>query len=296
MIFTSISNPHTYMNLVLDLKRRLLLLVLTFIIGYLIFGVISAIVLGRFGSDSTPAMRIVAVMQDILLFIVPALLTAVILTRRPASLLAIDRKIPSLPLLCGLGALFAAIPAMNLVIWLNQQLPLPEGMASTMQQLEYKAEDMIRALQGPHTIPNLIMSVLIVGIFAGLSEELLFRGALQRIMVTGGVGPHAAIWITGCVFSLMHMQIYGFVPRMLLGVMFGYALWWTGCLWVPVIMHIFNNTLFLVGDYLIPDINDAIPAYTVIYSMVAVISAITTLLFLRLMRRSAALETEHPAL
>lgn len=274
------------MNLVLDLRRRLLLLVLTFVVGYLMFGVLSAIVLGRFGMDSTPAMRIVTVFQDILLFIMPALLTALILTRQPAQLLAIDRKIPAVPLLCGMGALIASIPAMNLVIWLNEQLPLPAALAQTLQHFEANAQAMVQTLQGPHTVPNLVMSVLIVGVLAGLSEELLFRGALQRIMVTGGVRAHAAIWITACVFSLMHMQIYGFVPRLLLGALFGYALWWTGSLWVSVILHMFNNTVFLIGAYFLADFNEASPVRTATDVVMIVASAFLTALFVRMMRIS----------
>ncbi len=275
------------MNLALDLKRRLLLLMLAFVIGYFIFGVMSALVLGRFGSDSTPAMRIVAVFQDILLFIIPPLVTAVIITRRPAELLSLTRPVAAMPLVLGLCAMVAAMPAMDTVIWLNQQLPLPQGLSSTMQQLESNAETMVKALQGPHTMPDLIMSVLIVGVFAGFSEELLFRGALQRILTTGGVRPHAAIWIAACVFSLMHMQIYGFVPRMLLGAMFGYALWWTGSLWVPMIMHIFNNTLFLIGDYIHAGFNRADGISSVGDAALAIASAATAALLIWLMRRAS---------
>ncbi len=281
------------MNLVLDLKRRLLLLALSFVIGYFIFGIISSVVLSRFGADSTPAMRIVAVFQDIMLFIIPALITAVIITRQPASLLALDRRLPAMPLIWGLCAMVSAIPAMNLVIWLNQQLPLPDSIAATMQHLEANAESMVKVLQGPHTIPNLILSLLIVGIFAGFSEELLFRGGLQRIMATGGMGAHAAIWIAACVFSLMHMQAYGFFPRMLLGVMFGYALWWTGCLWVPVILHIFNNTLFLVGDYVWSDFNQASAVSSIGDSALAVASTALAAVFLWLMWRASS-QNKHP--
>lgn len=280
--------------MLLDLKRRLILLILVFIVGYFIFGLISSVVLGRFGVESTPAMRIIAVFQDIILFIMPAIVTALIITRRPAQLLAIDSRVPSMPMTWGLCAMLASIPAMNVVIWLNQQLPLPSSMADTMQQLEANAAAMVKSLQGPHTLPNLLMSVLIVGIFAGFSEELIFRGALQRILSTGGVRQHAAIWIAAFIFSLLHMQIYGFIPRMLLGAMFGYALWWTGCLWVPVIMHVFNNTLFLVGDYTFGDFNQASAIASATDAIIAVASAACTTLFICLMRKSAMANAKHP--
>ena len=94
---------------------------------------------------------------------------------------------------------------------------------------------------------SLIFSVLIVGIFAGFSEELFFRGAFQRLLSSGNMNCHAAIWLTAFVFSATHLQFYGFFPRMFLGAYFGYLLYWSRCLWVPVIVHITNNVLYIVG-------------------------------------------------
>lgn len=238
------------MQLVLNLKKRLLLLAFFFVIAFFIVSVISAFIVMKFGPDYTPACRILAVLQDVLMFITPAILTAYLVTRQPATLLCIDKGIPAYSTIVAICVLVASIPAMNCVIWLNQQLPLPEALAQQLRAMEHSADAMIAALQGPHTVPNLIMSILIVGVFAGLSEELLFRGALQRLLSTGGINKHAAIWIAAVVFSLLHMQFYGFVPRMLLGAFFGYLLLWTGSLWVPIIVHSSNNILYLIGQWI----------------------------------------------
>ncbi len=270
--------------MILDLKRRLLFLLFVFVIAYFVFAVASGFVIGRFGADSTPAMRIISVFQDILLFIIPALVTALFVSRTPATLLAIDRKPQLRATLLGLAVLVLAIPAMNAVIYYNNELPLPGSVADVMRAAEDRAAAVVATLQGPHTVPNLIMSVLIVGVFAGFSEELIFRGAFQRLMTTGGVRPHAAIWIAAIVFSLMHFQIYGFVPRMLLGAFFGYSLWWSGSLWTPVILHIFNNTLFLIGEWYIPGSND--PHLPSIIQIVA--SVVLTVIAIRAMASKGA--------
>ncbi len=78
---------------------------------------------------------------------------------------------------------------------------------------------------------------------------IFFRGALQRIMATGGVSAHAAIWIAAFVFSAFHMQFFGFLPRLLIGAFFGYLLWWSGSLWLPVCAHALNNTMALVLEW-----------------------------------------------
>ena len=138
---------------------------------------------------------------------------------------------------------------MNAVIALNEAMPLPDAMADSLLAMEAQADAMIAMLVGPHTVPNLIVGILIVGVFAGLSEEILFRGAFQRLLSTGGLSAHAAIWTAAAVFSLVHMEILGFLPRMLLGAYFGYALVWGRSLWTPVILHAVNNSLYVAASW-----------------------------------------------
>lgn len=239
------------MKFILPLHKRLLFLLFSFLICYFVSSVLSVLILHIAGSGAaTKGMRIAIVLQDLLVFAIPAVATAVFSTRQPGQLMCIERKPPLLPMIAGACLLIISVPAMNTVIWLNDHLPLPAELDATLRAIEARAELGIQALQGPHDIPNLIMTVLIVAVLAGVTEEMLFRGAFQRLMSTGGVNIHAAIWIAAAVFSLLHMQFFGFVPRMLLGAFFGYMLWWTGSLWVPMVLHVLNNTLYLVAQYL----------------------------------------------
>ncbi|MDE6693817.1 MAG: CPBP family intramembrane metalloprotease [Muribaculaceae bacterium] len=237
------------MNLALTMARRLMLLICIFVIGFFIVGVLSTVVVKVFGA-STPALRIITVFQDILVFILPAIVTALMVTRRGATLLSIDRA-PSLnPTLIAICTLLCSIPAMNYVIWLNTNIPLPQHIHDALMDMEQSANSTIETLMGPHTVPNLIVSVLIVGVLAGLSEEIFFRGGLQRLLVTGGVNHHVAIWTTAFFFSMLHMQFFGLVPRMLLGAFFGYLLYWTGSLWIPILLHALNNSIYVVAGWM----------------------------------------------
>ena len=123
------------------------------------------------------------------------------------------------------------------------------GIAKWMHDAEESAQAGINAILGPHTVMNLIVSILIVGILAGFSEELFFRGAFQRLLTTGRVNPHLAIWIVAFVFSAIHMQFFGFFPRLLLGAYFGYLLLWSGSLWLPILLHVANNSIFIFGRW-----------------------------------------------
>lgn len=234
----------------LTLKKRLLLLLLLFVAAYLMVSVIGALVIMMAGTESTPAMRILTVVQDVVMFIFPAVATAMMVTRTPATLLALDSKPNGVFLFVAAVSMIASIPAMNLIVDLNEMIPIPEKLEAVFRPLEDNARHMIEVLEGAHTFPNLMMSVLIVAVMAGLSEELLFRGAFQRLMVTGGVGGHTAVWVAAIVFSMLHLQFYGLVPRVLLGAFLGYALLWGRSLWVPVILHALNNTIYIVSQWM----------------------------------------------
>jgi len=94
------------------------------------------------------------------------------------------------------------------------------------------------------------MGLLVIGIMAGVGEEFLFRGILQPKLKFYIGNPHVAIWLTAAIFSAIHMQFYGFIPRMLLGAIFGYLYHFSGSLLYPIIAHILNNVVTVVLVYL----------------------------------------------
>lgn len=224
------------------------MLLCIFLVCY-ILTMAAAYVLGRlFDGDPAKALRISAVLQDLLTFIIPAVATALMVTRRPAELLCMLRP-PKLAVIFAVTAiLFISIPIQENIIYWNYHIQLPESMA-TFEQAAQNGKRCVRHNERTPTntsVLSLIVNVLIIGIMAGLSEELLFRGCFQRLLTTGGVNVHVAIWTVAFCFSALHFQFFGFVPRMLLGAYFGYLLVWTGNVWVPVTAHILNNVMFVV--------------------------------------------------
>lgn len=216
-------------------------------------GMITTFLFGKM-TNVAAAYRISAVLQSVLVFITPALAVAMLSTRFPASLLSVDR-LPSLKFtLTAIFTLVVSIPLMNIIIEWNQNLTFPEsmsGIVQTFKDLEAKSEDSINIMTSGNSTGILIVNIMIVGIFAGLGEELFFRGGLMRLL--GGVksiGTHKAIWISAIIFSALHLQFFGFVPRMLLGVFFGYLLAWSGSLWLPILMHIINNSIIVTFEWI----------------------------------------------
>ena len=202
--------------------------------------------------NQTGALRIGAVVQDLLVFIIPAIATAMVSTRLPARLLMVDNK-PTLNLtLTTLVVMLVSVPAMNMLVNWNESIELLESMsaiAAQMKAMEDAAQQSVEILMGGTSIGSLIISILIIGIMAGFSEELFFRGALQRL-ISFSTNAHVAIWTTAFIFSAFHLQFFGFFPRILLGAFFGYLLYWSGSLWLPIAAHVFNNSLVAIVQWM----------------------------------------------
>lgn len=191
-------------------------------------------------------LRIGTVVQDVVMFIAPAIMVAMLCTRTPAKFLMVEKRPDGTMLLLVAATIVAAVPAMNWIVEWNKSLTLPESMAGMeewMRAAEENAAQMTMMLFGNWSTGAYIVALMIAGVLAGVSEEMYFRGTLQRLIATVPVSKHVAVWVTAVIFSAVHMQFYGFVPRLLLGAYFGYLAVWTECLWVPVVAHILNNSL-----------------------------------------------------
>jgi membrane protease YdiL (CAAX protease family) len=135
---------------------------------------------------------------------------------------------------------------------LNQQLQLPEalaGLEATMKAMEADAEALTERLLTMNSVGELLLTLGLVAVIPAVGEELFFRGTIQQLIRTKW-GPHVAVWLTALIFSAIHFQFYGFVPRMLLGALMGYLLVWSGSLWYPILAHFVNNGTVVLFYYI----------------------------------------------
>ena len=165
---------------------------------------------------------------------------------------SIQFSIYSNPLLMVLAAgisLFA-FPAIGYLAELNKQLllnlPGIGNLLSWMQKSEAEAKQLTELMVYFHTTSQSLLALLVIAILPALGEEFLFRGIIQNRLKDIFSNPHVAIWATGFLFSFIHFQFFGFIPRMFLGVLFGYIYHWSGNLWLPILMHFINNATTLL--------------------------------------------------
>lgn len=165
--------------------------------------------------------------------------------------LYLDQSIPMKSEIIAIFLVLVASPGINLLSYLNRQIALPEclsGIETWMQQQEEAAAVLTERFLSADSIGVFVVNILLMALLPAVAEELTFRGVLQHLFTprTGIRTPHIAIWATAIIFSAIHCQFYGFIPRMLLGAVFGYALVWSGSLWLPILMHFTNNALAVI--------------------------------------------------
>ncbi|MCE7066429.1 CPBP family intramembrane glutamic endopeptidase [Dyadobacter sp. CY326] len=146
-----------------------------------------------------------------------------------------------------------SIPVNSKFIEWNAAMKLPEAFSALelwMRDKEDQLSVMTAFMTNYKQFSQLLIALLIVVLLPALGEEVLFRGIIQRKLVSAWQNYHLGIWVAAAIFSAIHFQFYGFLPRMLLGALFGYLYYWTGNLWVAILAHFVNNGFVLVMMYL----------------------------------------------
>jgi len=215
-------------------------------------------------AQSVVALKWLQVLQTFATFLAPAILCAWMWdeNKQPFAWLKMNHAPSWQDVLIVLAIMLCALPAINLLADLNSRVVLPEGLSGLEQWMkarEQEAADLTRRfLQADH-IGTMILNIGLMALFPAFAEEISFRGTLQQTIThnQSRVSNHLVIWITAIIFSAIHIQFYGFIPRMLMGAMFGYIFVWSGNLWLPIIMHFTNNTIAVMSYYLFEESADS---------------------------------------
>lgn len=204
-------------------------------------------------AESLRFLKFVQVVNSIGLFIIPPFLLAWLFHGKINAYLMINRSSSSNNFIYTGLSILLLIPLINFAGEINSKLTLPDslsGIEDWMRTMEDTAKVLTEKFLAVDSLPALLFNIFMVGVLPAIGEELIFRGVVQRIFTSWTKNHHWGIWIAAIIFSAFHLQFYGFLPRLLLGAMFGYLLVWTGSMWVPILAHFINNTMGVIGFYL----------------------------------------------
>ncbi len=193
-------------------------------------------------------IRIMQILNQIGIFIIPPLILALLTETKPGKYLGFN-TFKGWHLVATISILILMNPVVSLLMEFNEGMRLPEAfktMEDWMRDSEDKATELVNWMLSYTDPASLVINLFMIVLLPAIGEELLFRAVLIRIFKGIFKNLHIAVWVSAILFSAFHMQFYGFLPRMFLGLAFGYLFIWSGSIWIPVIAHFINNGTVVV--------------------------------------------------
>jgi membrane protease YdiL (CAAX protease family) len=226
-----------------------LLLILSFITCYFI-GMIpilfsNSTYLSAINAQNVGSFKWLQSWSSIGVFILPSILFVYLTEMK----FVISKSFSRNQLAISICAMLFCIPIINYLALWNEAIHLPQflsGIEDWMRASEAKSAIIMEYFLRMDTYGDLFINLFVIALIPAVGEEFLFRGVIQRGLTKWKNNPHFGIWISAFLFSALHMQFLGFVPRFLIGGFFGYLFLWSGSIWLPVIAHFINNALAVV--------------------------------------------------
>ncbi len=206
------------------------------------------------GGQSITALKWLQAIQSVAIFILPPILCALLWYKKDwkqsLGLSAQRSYSDSGPTTkwsysAAILLMLIAFPGISLLAVWNNAITFPPFLADLEASLRAMEEQALELTEGFVKAPNmevLVANLFVIAILPAFGEELTFRGLLFTFFDKKKV----AVWVGAIIFSAAHMQFFGFIPRMLLGALFGYVYLWSGSLWLPIIMHATNNAFAVI--------------------------------------------------
>ena len=231
-------------------KRVLLVLIILFVSG--LIGVATSAI---FMAAGDTGMKIAQGLSSIFMFVVPPIVYYYV-TRMKHQMYDLGFRKPANPwwlLLIGVVLMFISLPVTNQLTRWNEAMSFGgvfEKLEEYLKMLEETAAATTEKMLNVDTIGGLLLNLLVIALIPAVGEELTFRGVLQQGLMRRVKSPHVAILLSAAIFSFIHFQFYGFLPRMFLGILLGYMFYITRSLWTSIAMHFVNNGTAVVVYYL----------------------------------------------
>lgn len=249
--FSNLSNTARWFILIgLLIFGSIFSVILAYLVIYIVFGVNT--LQGTSLLDNIQYIRTMQIFNQVGIFIVPPVLFAIFTETRPVTYLGFT-KVPLTNMIIIAFLILCVSPIVNqLMVW-NEAMVLPEqleGLENWMKTSEESANAITEKMLSYTDSGSFAINIFMMVFLPALGEELLFRATAIRLFNRTFKNIHVSVWVSAILFSAFHLQFYGFLPRLFLGLLFGYLFVWSGSIWVPFIAHLVNNGVVIVVSWL----------------------------------------------
>ena len=231
-------------------------------------------------------VRGMLVVQFLAMFIIPVFIFARLCDAKPTEYLGL-RSAKPIYFVLGVAVLIVALPFVNWTGTINNSLiPETTTIGRWFKSMEEEAGRQISFMLKREGLGELFLNLLFVAVFAGVGEELFFRGVLQRLFIKLFKNAWAGIIVTAIIFSAFHLQFYGFIPRLILGILLGLIYWYSGSLWPAILAHFAYNAFAVIVIYFNPAMADeaGVPSFANA-TVIAIVSLVLVIVIMIAMKR-----------
>lgn len=240
-------------------KSRIFYLALCSLIGVLLTGSLLVLLGLVYGGDTASIgyLRVTIILQDLFVILLPAYLVFHFSFEQSWKSLGFvkSNNLPIL-LLYALLIFIVSLPSISVLARWNELISFPSSL-SKLETMFREMEDSALAVTDRFLAAKsrweLLLNLGLMAVLAGFVEEVFFRGALQKLIQRWFSNGHVAVWSAAFIFSLIHLQFYGFFPRVLMGAILGYLYLYSGNIWVPIFAHFANNASVVLNNYFLSD-------------------------------------------
>lgn len=195
------------------------------------------------------AMKVVQVISAVIGFLLPAIVAAFMLSRKPFQLLGFSPQVKPEQVGVVILIIVTALLVSFALSYFNREIPMPAEWKIKAEQLEKDYNNQLAAIISLKSTGDYILALLIMAFLPALCEETLFRGGLQNFLTRSTGRPWVSVIIVSVIFSLVHFSYYGFLPRFFLGAVLGFIYHYSGKLWLSILAHFINNALAITVLY-----------------------------------------------
>lgn len=187
------------------------------------------------------AVKVIQLVTTAIMFMVPSLIFARIVNQHPLKHLGLKTKFNWIQVGLTVIIVFVGFALSGALGELMSMIPVSDKWETKFRALEKMYVDQVMVMANMKDTGDYLYTLLIIAIAPAIFEELLFRGALQQLLVKWTGLAWLGVLITSLIFSAIHFSYYGFLARAGLGIVLGYMFYYSKSLWLPIIAHFINN-------------------------------------------------------
>ena len=192
------------------------------------------------------------IIQSVSIFVLPPVIIAKVYKKRVFDFFTLNKTPDLFFIIASVVLVIVSSPFVAYLTEINEKLlDAILGAANTLKSQDEATQALVENLIYNTSFLSFFQNVLIIAFLPAFCEELFFRAFLQKRILNKYTNIHASILMSAFIFSFIHFQFYGFIPRFVLGIVFGYIFYWSGSLWTTILLHFTNNFMAVLSGFLI---------------------------------------------